>query len=106
MDDVLGMMVVLLMAVLSGLVFFGGLYMTVRWGLTARLPALWFSMSMILRTGFVLGALYLSSAGRWERSLVFGAGFLCARLVFIRLSKVLKPASLHVREVCDAPESR
>jgi F1F0 ATPase subunit 2 len=41
-----------------GIVFFGGLWWTVRRGLTAAMPALWFGLSALGRMAFVLCGLY------------------------------------------------
>ena len=64
---------------LLGLMFFGGLWWTVRKGVASPYPALWFLGSMVLRTGIALTGFYLVSAGHWERLLTCLGGFIAAR---------------------------
>lgn len=73
---------------LLGAIFFGGLWWTVRSGMTARRPALWFICSMMLRTGIVTMGFYflLSLSGNsWEILLGSLFGFIFARLSATRL---------------------
>ena len=55
--------------VLLGAVFFGGLWWTVRKGLSSEQPALWFLGSLLLRTSITLAGFYFVSGGHWERLL-------------------------------------
>ena len=64
-----------------GALFCGGLWWTVRKGLSSKRPALWFLGSLVLRTGGVLVGFYLISDGRWKRLLACFLGFVVARLV-------------------------
>jgi F1F0 ATPase subunit 2 len=70
-----------------GLVFFGGLWWTVRKGISSRRPALWFIGSLLLRMGVVLGGFYLVFAGHWERLPVCLLGFLVAPLLVTRMAR-------------------
>lgn len=73
-----------------GLLFFGGLWLTVRMGLRSRRPALWFLGSTLIRTGLLLVAFYLLSRGDWRSLLACVAGFFAARLAstaFMHLRK-------------------
>ena len=73
---------------LLGVIFFGGLWWTVRSGMTARQPALWFICSMMLRTGIVTMGFYflLSLSGNsWKILLGSLSGFILARLLATRL---------------------
>ncbi len=72
--------------VLLGVMFFGGLWWTVRKGFSSKQPALWFFGSMLLRTSIALAGFYIVSGGRWERLLACLLGFLMARLVVTRLA--------------------
>ena len=44
--------------VLLGAIFFGGLWWTIRKGMASQIPALWFSGSLLLRTGIALAGFY------------------------------------------------
>ena len=49
--------------------FFGGLWWTVRKGVSSRQPALWFFGSLLLRMSIALAGFYFVSGGHWERLL-------------------------------------
>lgn len=75
--------------------FFGGLWWTVRKGLSSKWAPLWFAGSMLLRTSLALAGFYAVSAGHWERLVLCLLGFLAARLVVTRLTRPAeKPARL------------
>ena len=69
---------------LLGLFFFGGLWWTVRHGLTARHPAWLFVGSLLLRTTVVIAGFWWVSDGLWDRLLACLVGFLVVRLVMTR----------------------
>ncbi|MEQ9334891.1 ATP synthase subunit I [Thalassobaculum sp.] len=72
---------------LLGGIFFGGLWWTIRKGLSSDHPALWFLGSMLLRTGAVLSGFYLVFDGHWPRLLLCLLGFFMAKLVVMRLTR-------------------
>jgi len=67
-----------------GILFFGGLWFTVRRGLASQNQVLWFLGSLLLRTGIVLVGFYFFGAGHWERMLLCLLGFIIARIVVKR----------------------
>ena len=83
-----------------GAIFFGGLWWTVRGGLTAAHPALWFLGSLLLRTGIALGGFFLIAGAEWQRWLTCMLGFIVARFAVQRLTHET-PARL-AHEVGDA----
>ena len=70
-----------------GAIFFGGLWWTVRKGMSAKQPAFWFLGSLLLRTGVSLTGFYFVSGGHWERLLLCLLGFVMARPVVMRLTR-------------------
>ena len=85
MNELLQPMLVLLAGMLLGALFFGGLWWTVQKGVAARQPALWFGISMLLRTGIVLAGFYFVGGGDWKRLLLCLLGFIVVRFVITRL---------------------
>jgi F1F0 ATPase subunit 2 len=73
--------------VLLGAFFFGGLWWTVRKGVSSRRPALWFFGSLLLRTGVALVGFYLVANGDWQRLLPCLVGFVMAQLIVTRLTR-------------------
>ena len=74
--------------VLLGGFFFGGLWWTIRMGLSSKRPALWFLGSLLVRTGVVLGGFYCVAGGHWDRLLACLVGFVIARLLVTRLTRL------------------
>lgn len=68
-----------------GAVFFGGLWWTVLKGVGSTRPALWFTGSLLMRTGITLSGFYFIMAGDWRRLLACLCGFVIARLLVTRL---------------------
>ena len=87
-----------------GAVFFGGLWWTIRQGMSSRQPALWFFGSMLLRMGIAVVGFYVVSGTRWERLVSCFIGFVMARLAVTWLTQ--PSGGGHARpaqEVCSAP---
>lgn len=64
-----------------GVMFYGGLWWTVRRGTESSVPALWFTGSLILRGGAAMTGFYLVAGGEWRLLLACLAGFTCGRLL-------------------------
>jgi F1F0 ATPase subunit 2 len=84
MSDIPALALALVAGALLGTFFFGGLWWTVRKGITSESPALWFLGSLLLRTGAILAAFYFVSQGHWSRLVACLVGFLIARVVVVR----------------------
>jgi len=87
MNDGLNLILPWATGVLLGAIFFGGLWWTVRKGLSSRRPALWFLSSQLLRTSVTLTGFYLIAGGRWERLMACLVGFISARFVVARMTR-------------------
>jgi F1F0 ATPase subunit 2 len=86
MNEPLRLAPVLVTGILLGLMFFGGLWWTVRKGFSSKQPALWFFGSLLLRMGLALAGFHFVSGGHWDRLLVCLLGFVAARYMVIRLT--------------------
>jgi F1F0 ATPase subunit 2 len=73
---------------LSGAIFFGGLWWTVRAGTAARNPAAWFPISLLLRASLIIVGFYYAAADGWQALLLCTGGFLTARAAIFRLLRV------------------
>jgi F1F0 ATPase subunit 2 len=95
MNETLSLLLAWVTGIILGLFFFGGLWWTIQKGLSSKRSALWFFVSVILRASVVLAGFYFIERGHWERLLVCLLGFVVARLVVMRLTRVYeKPAAL------------
>jgi F1F0 ATPase subunit 2 len=72
---------------LLGALFFGGLWWTVRRGVSSPRPALWFFGSLLMRMSIALAGFYFVGRGNWERLVACLIGFIIARLIVIRLTR-------------------
>lgn len=87
-----------------GAMFFGGLWWTVRKGVSSERPAVWFFVSLLLRMSLALAGIYVVSGGHWDRLLLCLLGFVMSRLVVTWLTQ---PSGEHhtrrAREASHAP---
>jgi len=81
MADAASLVPALATGVLLGVIFFGGLWWTIRKGLPSEHAALWFFGSLLLRTSVVLAGFYLVASDSWRTLLACLLGFVAARLV-------------------------
>lgn len=83
-----------------GLLFFGGLWLTISRGLASERPGLWFLSSMLLRSATVIAGIMLLvkwDAGNLICSL---AGFGASRMLVTRLGPLSKKERQHRRRRC------
>jgi len=73
--------------ILLGIIFYGGLWWTVRQSINTSHVALLFSASFLLRIAFVLLCFYLITSGDWKRLLFCLGGFYCGRLILFRFTR-------------------
>lgn len=71
-----------------GVIFFGGLWWTVRRGMASPRPAAWFVGSLVLRMSVVMFGFYFVGGGDWRRLAVCLTGFVLARIAVTRLARV------------------
>ena len=87
MSEPLSLILPLVAGALLGMMYFGGLWWTVRKGISSNRPALWFLGSLLLRMSLTLAGFYFISGNRWERLLACLIGFVIARFVATRLTR-------------------
>lgn len=102
MNNMLAPMLAGIAGGLLGLLFFGGLWWTVRQAVLSPRPGLWVGGSLLLRMVSVATGFILVSAGDWHRLLACLIGFWLARWLVVRLT-----ARLEVEAVvqCDGSDA-
>ncbi|CAN5898309.1 ATP synthase subunit I [soil metagenome] len=94
------------MAVLAGaalgVVFYAGLWWTVRRAATFRRPGLSVLASMLLRMGVALGGFHLVAGGQLARLLLCLAGFVLARAAVTLMTRLPSSAVGDVRTASGA----
>ena len=97
MNDPLTLILACAAGVALGTIFFGGLWWTIRKGVTSPRPAIFFLTSVVLRMAIALVGFYFVSGGQWQRLLACLIGFVAARLAVTWLTREKK------MEESDAP---
>ena len=87
-----------LAGILLGAIFFGGLWWTIRKGLSSGQPARWFLGSLLLRMTITLAGFYFVAGGHWQRMMLCLLGFVIARFVVIRLTSPAIKEANHAHE--------
>lgn len=88
MNEAIIIMVILIVGILLGIFFFGGLWWTTKRGLISKYPALWFLGSLLIRMGITVTTFYFISRDHWDRALFCLIGFIVARSIVLRFTQV------------------
>ncbi len=104
MDDAASLVLALTTGLALGVIFFGGLWWTIRKGLSSDHAALWFLGSLLLRTSIVLAGFYLVASDSWRTLLACLVGFVMARLAVTWITRLQRPSrSAQIPEGNHAP---
>ena len=104
MNNVLFQALALMAGILLGAIFFGGLWWTVRKGISSKSPALWFLGSRLVRMGIALAGFYFVGRGDWQRLVTCLLGFIIARFIVMRLTRTpIEPPHSPAKEARHAP---
>ena len=103
MNEPLSLAFAMVAGILLGAFFFGGLWWTVRQGVSSKHPALWFFCSLLLRTGIVVLGFYFILGDDWRRLLAGLLGFIVARLIAMRFSREAEQVGQMEQEAGHAP---
>ena len=87
MNEILHITLTLIVGLVLGTFFFGGLWLTVKKAVNAKMPALWFLVSSFVRVAVVLIGFYFVANGDFKRLFICLLGFLIARFMVTRLTK-------------------
>jgi len=88
MSEFLLLLFALFEGALLGVFFFAGLWWTVRKIESSKHVALLFSGSLLLRTSVVISGFYFILGDNWQRLLAGLLGFIIARIIVSRLTRV------------------
>jgi F1F0 ATPase subunit 2 len=93
MNEAPALLLALLAGIVLGAIFFGGLWWTVRRGVSSRRPALWFLGSLLLRAAIALAGFYFVARGDWRRLVACLLGFILGRIGVTWLARAPKGKS-------------
>ena len=104
MNEMLPWMLAAAAGLVLGATFFGGLWWTVRKGLSSPHPAVWFLGSLVARMSIALVGFYYVGQGNGMRLMACLVGFVIARFVVTWLTRTpLDPKNHITQEVHHAP---
>ena len=98
MNEVMKLTLAWTAGILIGTIFFGGLWWTIRKGVSAKQPALWFLGSILLRMGIALAGFHFVSGHNWERLLMCLLGFLMARVLVTWMTRLPAGSRIHLEQ--------
>jgi F1F0 ATPase subunit 2 len=81
MSDLMLILIDVIIGGLLGIIFFGGLWLTVTKAVVSKRPELWFILSSLVRVGITLAGFYLASQGHWQRLVACLIGFILSRFI-------------------------
>ena len=81
-----------------GIVFFGGLWFTVKKLITSKTPALLMMGSFIFRMGIVLAGFYFVGLGDWKKLIACLIGFIVARFAVIHYTKSVDEKTVQIKK--------
>ena len=87
MNEIINLLPALLAGIGLGIVFFGGLWLTIQKGLQSKKSGLIFTGSFIVRMTVILLGFYYVGANDWKMMLACLAGFLIARVAITLYTK-------------------
>lgn len=90
MNEIIILGLVFIAGLVLGVLFFGGLWLTVKNAVVSEKPALWFIGSFFIRMSIALIGFYYLSQGSWKNLLVAVSGFIIARYIIIYLTKSIE----------------
>ncbi|WP_040298588.1 ATP synthase subunit I [Arcticibacter svalbardensis] len=80
------MIIALISGIVLGMIFFGGLWFTVKKTMGTRYPAMWILLSSLTRTVIVLTGFYFVAQGNWQKLVIAVSGFIIARFLVMRIT--------------------
>lgn len=86
MNEIFNLIPPFIEGMVLGIIFFVGLWWTVKKGVSAKQPALLFLGSFFLRIGIVLAGFYFAAGGHWDHLLTCFFGFVIVRYIVTRLA--------------------
>jgi F1F0 ATPase subunit 2 len=90
MNEIIYMVFVFTAGLVLGILFFGGLWLTVKKAVFSQRPALWFISSFLIRVSITLVGFYYLSQGSWKNLLISVSGFIIARSIIIYKTKSIE----------------
>ena len=90
MNEILYTMLAFIAGLGLGIIFFGGLWLTVRKTVASAKPALWIFGSFLFRIGITQIGFYYIYSGNWQRLIICLLCFVTARFIVMHFTKSIE----------------
>jgi len=97
-NEILNTAIRLIAGLAMGIIFFGGLWLTVGKIIHSKKPALWLLFSFFLRVGITLVGFYFAGSGNLQKLLICLVGFIAARFLVLYFTKNKEPKTFQVQK--------
>jgi len=94
MIEIIWTVLALIGGITLGVLFFGGLWFTVKIAFKSNIPALWFFGSLLLRITLTMLGFYFIGSGNWRLLVSCGVGFILARFLAVHFTKTYENKQL------------
>ena len=98
MNEILNSVWVFAAGILLGILFFGGLWLTVKKMMHSKMPAIWLITSFFLRVGITLVGFYFVGSGNLQRLLICLVGFIAGRLIVLHYTKTNQAKNFQIQK--------
>lgn len=98
MNEILNIGLPLIVGLLLGVLFFGGLWLTIKKVASSKMPALLVLSSFIFRIGIVLAGFYFVGLGDWKKLAACLVGFMVARFAVIHYTKSVDVKTMQIKK--------
>lgn len=98
MSEISNLVLSFIVGLLLGVLFFGGLWFTVKKLTTSTIPALLVLSSFVFRISIVLIGFYFIGLSDWKKLIVCLIGFIVARFVVIYYTKSIDEKTLQIKK--------
>jgi F1F0 ATPase subunit 2 len=87
MNEIIYIIIVFICGIILGIIFFGGLWLTIKKSVTSKTPGLLFFASFLIRTGIALLGFYFLAANNWKNMVACLVGFIISRFIIKQYTK-------------------
>ena len=98
MNDFILKLLVFIAGVALGVLFFLGLWFTVKKALNSKRPVVWFLGSAIIRLSITLLGFYYLTMGNWINMIICLLGFILARFIVLNITKIKDEKSIEFKK--------
>ncbi len=98
MNEISNLIWAFIVGLLLGVLFFGGLWITVKKIINSKTPGLLMVGSFVLRITIVLAGFYFIGLGDWKKLIACLIGFMVSRFTVIYLTKSLDEKNAQIKK--------